>query len=76
MTLRKQLIIVSLCLLALPWAGCQYVKEMESVLRQNQQQLLQSSIKPIAHIVKTTLSEQYTKTTERTSLIQKTLYPP
>ena len=48
MTLRKQLVIVSLCLLALPWSGCQYVKEMESVLRKNQLQLLQSAALPIA----------------------------
>ncbi len=76
MTLRKQLIIVSLCLLALPWAGCQYVKEMESVLRQNQQQLLQSSVKPIAHIVKTTLSERYIPPPAKTDFTQKTLYSP
>ncbi len=76
MTLRKQLIIVSLCLLALPWAGCQYVKEMESVLRQNQQQLLQSAAKPIAHIVKDTLSEQHTAVTAEVDHIAKTLYSP
>ncbi len=76
MTLRKQLIIVSLCLLALPWAGCQYVKEMESVLRQNQQQLLQSAAKPIAHIVKNTLSEQYTKNATETKIAPKMLYTP
>ena len=76
MTLRKQLIIVSLCLLALPWAGCQYVKEMESVLRQNQQQLLQSAVKPITHIVKNTLIEQLTTITAETDLTPKTLYSP
>ena len=76
MTLRKQLIIVSLCLLALPWAGCQYVKEMESVLRQNQQQLLQSAAKPIAHIVKNTLIEQLTTISTETNFTPTTLYSP
>jgi len=76
MTLRKQLIIVSLCLLALPWAGCQYVKEMESVLRQNQQQLLQSAAKPIAHIVKNTLTEQLTTITTEADFTPATLYSP
>ena len=58
MTLRKQLIIVSLCLLALPWAGSQYVQEMESVLRQNQQQILKTAAFPITQIIKNTVNEQ------------------
>lgn len=33
MSLRWQLILVSLLTLVLPWAGCQYVEELESVLR-------------------------------------------
>lgn len=36
MGLRSQLLVVSLCTLLLPWAGCQYVQEMEGVLRENQ----------------------------------------
>ncbi|OUS24056.1 hypothetical protein A9Q99_26295 [Gammaproteobacteria bacterium 45_16_T64] len=55
MTLRRQLLFVSLCLLALPWAGCQYVKEMETVLRQNQQQLLRSAAPPIAQLITPTI---------------------
>lgn len=36
MGLRSQLLLVSLITLLLPWAGCQYVQEMEGVLRENQ----------------------------------------
>ncbi len=36
MGLRSQLLLVSLITLLLPWAGCQYVQEMEGVLRDNQ----------------------------------------
>ena len=34
MKLRTQLLLVSLLTLALPWAGCQYVREMERAQRQ------------------------------------------
>ena len=34
MSLRRQLILVSLLLLTLPWAGCQFLREMETALRQ------------------------------------------
>jgi two-component system sensor histidine kinase ChvG len=40
MRLRAQLIIVSLVALFLPWAGCQYVAEMENALREGQQDML------------------------------------
>lgn len=36
MSLRSQLLVVSLLLLSLPWAGCQYLREMESTLREGQ----------------------------------------
>jgi len=48
MTLRKQLLLVSLLMLALPWAGCQFVKEMETVLRDNQKIVLETAVRPIA----------------------------
>lgn len=41
MGLRTQLLLVSLTTLLLPWAGCHYVQEMESALRENQSQALQ-----------------------------------
>ncbi len=35
MSLRLQLLLVSLLTLVLPWAGCQYVREMEDALRRS-----------------------------------------
>ena len=40
MSLRRQLLLVSLLLLSLPWAGCQFIREMEGALRQGQEQAL------------------------------------
>ena len=36
MKLRTQLLLVSLFILVLPWAGCQYIREMEQVLLDGQ----------------------------------------
>ncbi|MEP0200897.1 MAG: ATP-binding protein [Halioglobus sp.] len=36
MNLRRQLLLVSLLLLALPWAGCQFIREVETTLRDGQ----------------------------------------
>lgn len=51
MSIRRQLLLVSLLTLLLPWAGCQYVTELESALRQGQQDSLQDSAKAIASIL-------------------------
>tara|TARA_B110000908_G_scaffold87376_1_gene104304 strand:+ start:8148 stop:10229 length:2082 start_codon:yes stop_codon:yes gene_type:complete len=48
--LRKQLLCVSLILLILPWAGYQYLQEMDSILRQNQQHTLSASTGAIARV--------------------------
>ncbi len=40
MRLHKQLILLSLFTLSLPWVGCQYIKEMNSSLKQNQESAL------------------------------------
>ncbi len=40
MNLRRQLLLVSLLTLVLPWAGCQFIRETESALREGQQQML------------------------------------
>ncbi len=42
MKLRWQLILVSLLTLVLPWAGCQYVEELEMVLRKAEDNSLQA----------------------------------
>src|SRR4051812_38574536 len=38
--LRTKLLLLALTTLTLPWAGCQYAREMESVLRESEQQSL------------------------------------
>lgn len=48
MTLRFQLFLVSLLMLALPWAGCQYINEMESALRQGHEDALLSTANAVA----------------------------
>jgi two-component system sensor histidine kinase ChvG len=52
MNLRWQLFTVSLLLLALPWAGCQFVREMEGTLRQGQEKSLQASAQSIAAVLR------------------------
>lgn len=51
MSLRRQLLIVSLLLLSLPWAGCQFVREMEGALRHGQEQSLQATAQAIAAVL-------------------------
>jgi len=48
MNLRRQLLLVSLLTLILPWAGCQFVRETESALREGQQQMLSGTALAIA----------------------------
>lgn len=48
MNLRKQLLLVSLLTLILPWAGCQVLRDTESALRQGQQQFLSGTARAIA----------------------------
>lgn len=51
-SLIKQLFIVSLCTLLLPWTGCQYVREMETLIRQQQTNTLLAFTKPLAENIK------------------------
>lgn len=48
MNLRRQLLIVSLFTLILPWAGCEFIRETESALRIGQQQMLAGTARAIA----------------------------
>ncbi|MEO1247872.1 MAG: ATP-binding protein [Pseudomonadota bacterium] len=48
MNLRRQLLIVSLTTLILPWAGCQFIQETESALRLGQQEMLAGTAQAIA----------------------------
>ncbi len=40
MNLKRQLLLVSLLTLMLPWAGCEFIRETEEALRGGQQQML------------------------------------
>jgi len=51
MTLRRQLMLVSLLLLALPWAGCQFVREVETALQSGQSRALLATSRAIATVV-------------------------
>ncbi len=48
MGLRSQLLLVSLFTLLLPWAGCQYIQEMDRVLRQGQAASLEATAQAVA----------------------------
>jgi two-component system sensor histidine kinase ChvG len=48
MNLRRQLLLVSLLILVLPWAGCQFIRETETALREVQQQMLSGTAQAIA----------------------------
>jgi two-component system sensor histidine kinase ChvG len=48
-SIRAQLLIVALTTLILPWAGCQYARELESALRVSQEAALEASADTIAH---------------------------
>jgi signal transduction histidine kinase len=48
-SIRVQLLIVALTTLILPWAGCQYARELESALRTSQEAALAASADTIAH---------------------------
>ena len=48
MNLRRQLLLVSLLTLVLPWAGCQFIRETEIALRAGQQQMLAGTARAIA----------------------------
>jgi len=47
-SLRLKLLLLGLATFVLPWAGCQYVREMESVLRRGEEQALQAMAKAVA----------------------------
>ena len=48
MTLRRQLVLVSLLTLVLPWAGCEFIQQTETALRDGQLEMLGSTSAAIA----------------------------
>jgi dedicated sortase system histidine kinase len=51
LNLRRQLLLVSLLLLCLPWAGCQFIREMEGAMRHGQEQSLQATAQAVAAVL-------------------------
>ncbi len=49
MSIRLQLLLLCLTMLVLPWAGCQYAREVQTVLRASQEQALLASAGTIAN---------------------------
>ncbi len=49
MSIRLQLLLLALTTLVLPWAGCQYAREVQTVLRASQEQALLASCGTIAN---------------------------
>ncbi|HXA36271.1 MAG TPA: ATP-binding protein [Steroidobacteraceae bacterium] len=49
MSIRLQLLVVALSTLVLPWAGCQYARELETALRDSQEKSLLASAGTIAN---------------------------
>jgi len=48
MNLKRQLLLVSVLTLMLPWAGCEFIRETESALRGTQQQMLAGTARALA----------------------------
>ncbi|SHG19719.1 dedicated sortase system histidine kinase [Microbulbifer donghaiensis] len=48
MKLRRQLLLVSLVALALPWAGCQYLRQVDQALAEGQLQALDATASAVA----------------------------
>jgi len=51
MSLRTRLLLLSLLTLGLPWAGCQYAREMERALRVGQEEALLTTARTLSHVV-------------------------
>jgi len=51
MSLRIRLLLLSLLTLALPWAGCQYARKMENVVRGGQEAALLAAAQTMAQVV-------------------------
>lgn len=48
MNLKRQLLLISLLTLVLPWAGCEFIRETEFALRIGQQQMLSGTARALA----------------------------
>ena len=71
MKLRSQLLLVSLCILVLPWAGCQYIREMEQVLLESQARELEATARAVSAHLQTQVQELSTTTLPNVDLQQQ-----
>ena len=62
MSIRFQLLIVALATLVLPWAGCQYARELETALRVAQENALLASADTIARALSAEPSRVFAQT--------------
>ena len=53
MNLKRQLLLVSLLTLVLPWAGCEFIQETEKALRSSQQQMLSGTARAVSESLET-----------------------
>ena len=73
MNLKRQLLLVSLLTLVLPWAGCQFISETESALRAGQQQMLAGTARAIADSL-AKYPEEFPQTRDSDFLVGDQLY--
>jgi dedicated sortase system histidine kinase len=73
MNLKRQLLLVSLLTLVLPWAGCQFIRETESALRTGQQQMLAGTARAIADSL-AQYEEEFPLTRESDHVVGDQLY--
>ncbi|MBL4827848.1 MAG: GHKL domain-containing protein [Spongiibacteraceae bacterium] len=69
MRLQRQLLLLSLLLLSLPWAGCQYILGIDATLRFAQEQALQSTTQAIAMVLAQEPEKIYPNSEHLTALL-------
>jgi dedicated sortase system histidine kinase len=71
MSLRTRLLLLSLLTLGLPWAGCQYAREMERALRVGQEGALLTTARSLSQVVASEPELLYLDTAMRTTFDAK-----
>jgi two-component system, OmpR family, sensor histidine kinase ChvG len=73
MTLKRQLLFVSLLTLMLPWAGCEFIRETELALRASQQQILSGTAQVVANSL-SRYAEEFPERAESFYRVDDSLY--
>jgi len=73
MTLKRQLLFVSLLTLILPWAGCEFIRETELALRASQQQILAGTAQVVANSM-SRYAEEFPERAESFYRVDDSLY--